>query len=627
MAEHIMIGLAAMIVLGVAAQWLSWRFNLPSILLLLAFGFLVGPVARLVYPDAAWVLDPDHMFGDLLLPLVSLSVALILYEGGLSLNFREITSVRGIVGSLVSVAIAITWLLAALAAKLFLVESWGVALLLGAVLVVSGPTVIIPMLRSLRPKGRLGAIIKWEGIVNDPLGALLAVLVFEVLLSTGAQEATSRMLFGVAFTVLGGGGMGVLAALLLAVLIRQHWVPDYLHNAVSIMFVVLVFAASNLIQPESGLFTVTVMGLTLANQRLASIRHIVEFKEHLRVMLIATLFILLAARLTVEDLQRLGWGSVAFVAAIILLVRPAAVFTASLGSRLDYRERTVLAWLAPRGIVAAAVSSVFGLQLETIPAYAQDAVLLGPVTFLVIITTVAVYGLTAGPLARRLRVADPNPQGLLIVGAHSWARSVAETLHRHGVAVLLADSNRSNVNTARMAGLRAWEGNVLADFVEDEMELQGIGRLIAITPNDEVNALAVRRFERLFGSKEVYQLPPTKGGRGKSGMSHEMHGRLLFDNNLHYGEFNERFARGAVIRATHLTEAFDYTTFRQRYGMSMVPLFIKRASGAVTVVTAGQEYKPRAGDTLLCLGPADEPEQEPAKADQGSETDEAAPQS
>ncbi|MBN2445682.1 MAG: cation:proton antiporter [Phycisphaerae bacterium] len=598
----IMLGLTLIVALGVSAQWIAWRLRIPSILLLLVFGFLAGNLRHLLghVPE---VLNPDAVLGDMLLPVVSLFVALILYEGGLTLNLREITNVRGVVRNLVTVGILVTWVLATAAAHWIVGLDWRVASVLGALLVVSGPTVIGPMLRLLRPKRQLGSIIRWEGIVNDPIGALLAVLVFEVTLSGDVQSATSIAVFGVLKTLFVAGGLGTAGALLLALMLRRHWIPDYLHNAVSMAFVIVLFTLTDHIQPESGLFTATVMGIVLANQRLARIHHIIEFKEHLRVMLISTLFILLSARLTFDQISQLGWGSLFFVAVLILIVRPAAVVASTLGSGINWRERALLAWLAPRGIVAAAVSSVFALRLEQ--EY-PEAALLGPLTFLVIVATVAVYGLTAGPLARWLGVADPNPQGILLVGAHSWARALAEVLHREGIRVLLIDSNRTNASAARMAGLPTYSGNVLGDFIEDELDLQGIGRLLAVTPNDEVNALAVQRFERLFGQKEVYQMPPAIGRGGKKRLAHDIHGRLLFTDELTYTRMLERVRGGSVFRATPLTESFDYEALRGRFGFDVVPLVIKRANGSLTIIAADQDPKPKPGDTIITLGPPDE---------------------
>jgi len=283
MTEHLLTGLASIVVLGILAQWLAWRLHLPAILLLLVFGVVAGPVTG--------ILDPDLVFGDLLFPLVSISVAIILFEGGLNLKVSELKNARSVISGLVSTGIIITWILAAAGAHFIAGLELRLAVLLGAVLVVSGPTVIIPLLRQIRPLGNIGSIMKWEGIINDPIGALLAVLVFEVILLGGAEGGTAVVITGVLKAIVLGGGIGVAGAGVIVLLLRRYYIPDFLQNPVSLMLVVVCYVASEAIQPESGLLSVTVMGIALANQQFVSIRHILEFKENLRVLLIASLFI------------------------------------------------------------------------------------------------------------------------------------------------------------------------------------------------------------------------------------------------------------------------------------------------------------------------------------------------
>ena len=360
--EHLLFALAGLIVLGIAAQWLAWRLGIASILLLLVFGFVAGPLSALVLDKP--LLDADLLLGELLLPFVSLSVGLILYEGGLSLRFAALGAARGIVGRLVTVGAAVTWVLTAVAGRVVLGLEWQLSILLGAVLVVSGPTVILPLLRHIRPTGRIGAILKWEGIVIDPIGAMLAVLVFEVIRLPGVAEAAPQVAMALIRTVVVGGALGFVGGMALAGILRWFWVPDYLHNAVSIMFVVGVFTAAHRLQPESGLLAATVMGMTLGNQRFVDVRHIAEFKENLRVLLIGTLFMLLATRLEIGELRAIGGRGLVFVLILIVVVRPASVLLATIRSSVSAREAGLLAAIAPRGIVAAAVASVFALRLQ-----------------------------------------------------------------------------------------------------------------------------------------------------------------------------------------------------------------------------------------------------------------------
>ncbi len=596
--EDALVALGLILVLGVSAQWLAWRLKLPAILLLLVAGLAVGPGSTLLGSPRPW-LDPDALFGHLLLPLVSIFVGVILFEGGLSLRIAELRGAGSAVWRLVTFGAAITWLLSALAARYVLGLEAGVAMLLGAILVVTGPTVIGPLLRYVRPTGPVGAVLKWEGIVIDPVGAVLAVLVFQVLAPHAGHAASPAI--ALLRTLVIGGGLGLLAGALLIGLLRRHWVPDELDSPVTLMLAIAAFVAANLAQDEAGLLAVTVMGVLLANQKLVDIQHIVEFKENLRTLLISSLFIVLAARLPAEQLKTLDLRTLGFLVVLILIVRPASVWLSTPGTSLKRAERIFLAAVAPRGIVAAAVASALAIALDG--AGVAGAQRLATVTFGVIIGTVLVYGLLAAPLARRLRLAEPDPQGLLIVGAHDWARQIASLLHAHGVRTLLVDRNREHVLAARMDGLPAVAGDILAEETLDALDLGGIGRLLALTPNDGVNALACRHLAPLLGRSNVYQLPGR--GREHEPLPAHLRGRRLFRDDASFGELSRRFARGDVLKATPLTDQFDFEAFRSRYGDDALVLFVLDDDGKVHIATADARPQPQSGQTLIALVPTE----------------------
>jgi hypothetical protein len=354
------------------------------------------------------------------------------------------------------------------------------------------------------------------------------------------------------------------------------------------------------VQEESGLFAVTLMGLAVANQRFIEVEHIIEFKENIRVLLISSLFILLGARLELEHLAALGWAGAALVALLIVAVRPVSVLLSTLGSDLDGRSRVFLAWMAPRGIVAAAVSSVFALRLEA--AGLVQAPVLVSATFAVIIGTVAFYGLTAPLAAGRLGLSARDPQGLVVVGAGRFGRALARVLESRGCSVLLVDTNRANIREGRMAGLTCHNGNVLADSFMDEVDLGGMGRLLAITPNDWVNGQAARRFARSFGKANVFTMPLHAEGseRGEPALHG---GRPLFRRGLRAGLLENRLQAGWEVKATRLGEEFPYEEFQRRYGEAAVPLLAVRESGKVEVMVAGEEKEPVAGEILISLVP------------------------
>ena len=596
--EHLLVGLAGIVVLGIGAQWVAWRLRLPAILLLLVVGFLAGPVFGLI--------DPSEVFGNLLFPIVSLSVAIILFEGGLSLNIAELGEIGRVVRNLIGIGILVTWGSATILAYFLLGFPLPLAVLLGAILVVTGPTVIVPLLRQIRPDGRVGDAIKWEGIVNDPFGAIIAVLVLEVILSGGFEQGLAVAAVGILEALFWGTFVGLAGAMAIVLILRFYLVPDFLQNAVTLALVLLAYAASNMIQPESGLLAVTVMGAALASQQFVTVKHIVEFKEDLRVLLISALFIMLAARLPLNDPTYWSPRSLLFVAALIVVVRPAAVALATWGSQFNWRERVFLGFMAPRGIVAAAVASVFAIDLAEVPGLDPDRLV--SVTFMVIVGTVTVYGITAPIVARRLGVATPNPQGLLIVGAAKWIRDIAHVVEDQGLRVVLIDSNWANVTTARRDGLTAHYLNILDEGVEDEIDLYGIGRLLSLTANDEVNALAALHFGELFGRANVYQLPlgDHPSGKRRESIPEHLRGRWVFRQDATHEFMRARVRSGATIKRTNLADEFTYQDFITRYGESAIPLFIIRGD-AVSIMTVANPPTPKPGQTLISL--VDEPEE------------------
>ena len=590
-ADRLALSLAGLFVLGTTAQWIASRLRLPSILFLLAFGILAGPVT-------GWI-RPDEMFGqDLLFPIVSLAVAVILFEGALSLKFRDLREIGRVMLSLLTVGVLVTWLLTTALAHWVLQFGWSVSLLLGAILVVTGPTVIGPLLRQIRPIGRVGPISRWEGIVIDPIGAVLAVLVFEAsseIHLAGLDGTSWEALTTLLKTIVVGVGCGMAAAWAVAALLRRHELPDHLQSPVTLMFVLAAFALSNLLQHESGLVAVTVMGVVLANSRGIDIHHILEFKEALSLLLISILFILLSARLEFDDFLTLGWRGLVFLTAMLLIVRPVSVFVSTAGSNLSVQEKLLLSWLAPRGIVAAAVSSIFALQMQSGGEQLVSA------TFLTIIGTVSVYGFTAFPLAKRLKLASDDPQGVLIAGAHAGARAIATALQSAGFHTLLVDVNARNIQAARMEGLPTKLGDVLSERLVEELDLGGIGRLLALTPNDEVNSLAAIHLRLLFGRSNCYQLAPQLQQHESETTSTHVRARTLFDNQATGESLHQRFAAGAVVKATKLSDEFTLADFRARYGEQSLILFLITETNRLVIVAADDTVTPTAGQTVIAL--------------------------
>ena len=586
--------LAGIVAAGVAAQWLAWRLKVPSILLLLAMGLLLGPFTGLI--------DPEALFGDLLGPVISLAVAVILFEGGLTLDMREFRALIAPVTGLVTVGVLVTWGLATWAASAILGFSDGLAVLSGALLTVTGPTVIAPLLNHVRPTGAAGPLLKWEGIVADVIGATLAVLVLGAVSSSQGTLTVGGIGMGLLKTFGTGVIVGALCAGFLILSLRQRWLPDRLEVPVTLGLVLGTYALGDSIQHEAGLLAVTLMGFMLANQRVVRVQHIAEFKETLTTLLLACLFIVLAAGIQRADLAQLDGATLLFVLTLILVVRPVATFLSLATSKLPWQQKTFVAAVAPRGVVAIAVAALFATRLDGI---VPDAHRLVPTIFAVASGTVLIYGLGAAPLARALKLASKNPGGTLLVGASAFAESLAAALKQEGIPVVLVDSNPRRLGDARMAGIMTASADATSAHPAEHIPMGGLGHMLALTPNEQVNRLATQQFAEFFGRGEVFRLQDGQDDRDVSG------GRSLFAKGLTYQELSRRMAGGETVRATDLTEEFSLETFMEHHGQAATPLLMRRSGERTVPLTQAGESSPGAGDTLFYLAPESPMEKNP----------------
>ena len=581
--------LAGMLMIGFLAQWLAWRVKLPAILFLLLAGIVLGPVSGM--------LDPDKLLGGLLFPTVSLAVALILFEGSLSLRFHELPGIGHAVRGLVSYGAIVTLLLLALAAHYVAGLGWPIALLFGALGCVTGPTVIAPMLRTLRPNERIANTLRWESIMIDPLGALFAVLIYEAVVSR--QEGHAMGIF--VATIGSGSVIGALAATVTAFLLRRQLIPEYLQNYAVLAAVLLAFSVSNALTRESGLLAVTIMGIALGNMRGVHIDDILDFKENLTTVLVSMLFILLAARLHWPlPHGTLAAGLALFVIAQ-LVVRPVNVALSSLGSELNWREQALIGWVAPRGIVAASVSALFALRLDALGVPGADALV--PLIFILIIGTVVLQSATARPLALWLKVAEPEPRGLLIFGSDEVARAIGKALVDAGFRAVLADDDWDGIRRARMEGLDTFFGNPASPHAERYLDLTGIGRMLALSTHRERNSLACVHYRQEFGRDKVYRLrnlTPLEN-TDRAALSENLLAPPLFDEEMTHGRFAEMLGQGWRIKSTRLSATFDWPHFIEQYGSHALLMFGVEEKGQLRVASARRELEPKPGWTVIAL--------------------------
>lgn len=601
--------LASIGVISLFCQWLAWRVRMPAILFLLAGGIAAGPMLGFLAPEA--------VFGELLFPVISLAVAIILFEGSLTLRYEEIRGHGKMVRNLIPVGSFVTCIIGTLTARWLLDVSWPVALLFGAISIVTGPTVIAPLLRSVRPDSKLANILRWEGIIIDPVGALLAVLVFEGIVSWGQGNVFGHSVYIFGKTLMVGFLIGAIAGYLNGVVLRKHFIPQYLHNAGTLTFMLGVYAISNEIAHESGLLTVTIMGIWMANMKQVPIDSILEFKESLSVLLISALFIILAARVEFSAIADLGWGLVVVLAILMLIARPLSIFLSAIGTNLNWREKLFLSWIAPRGIVAAAVSALFAFQLQKL-GY-ESAGTLVPLVFMLIIATVTLQSLTARPLARLLKVAEPAEFGFLILGANPVARMIGLALKKHEVPVTLADTNWENVRQARMDNLQTYFGNPVSEHASTHLDLTGIGNLLVISPYKHMNSLATYHFLDWFGNNSVFSLAEgdqDQKARHQTAEKIQMT-RGLFDG-VSYAKLASLASQGYTVKTTQLSEEFSYKKFLEKYQRQALVLFVFDSKGYVSPVLEMEDIKPEKDWMLISLVPPQAPKERKEKDSQGT---------
>ncbi|MCZ4252834.1 cation:proton antiporter [Pseudoalteromonas shioyasakiensis] len=593
--------IAGIALCSVLAQWIAWAFRVPAILFLLLTGLILGPFSG--------VLEPDALLGDLLFPVVSLSVAVILFEGSLTLHFRELKGIGKVVRNLCSIGMITTCLVISLSAYWILELNWRVAAVLGAVLVVTGPTVIAPLLNSMRPNQDIDRILRWEGIVIDPIGALFAVLVFEAVMLVGQGEVLSHTIIALFKTLGVGLTIGVVAGWLTTLLIRREWLPFELHKFGILALVLISFTVSNHLSHESGLLAVTVFGIWLANQDELEIDSVLEFKEDLSMILISSLFILLAARLQLSDLMMLHSDVFIFLAIVLFVARPACIAISTLKTDLPLKSRLVLAWIAPRGIVAAAVGSVFALSM--VEAGIADAEKIVPLIFTVIIVTVVLQSLTATPLAKLLKVRQPAPNTILIIGANHVARAIACGLKDQNIPVHLSDPAWENCKMARMDGLPCYYGNPQSEHAERYLPLTTIRSVLALSPNRHHNALGVQYFSHLLDEKDVFSLrSSTNHAKANKDSATFLSRQILFGDNGAYARLSSLIAKGGKVSATRISEEFSWEQYKD-VNSEAIPLFILNGEKTddddspikIRPFTTNMEKTPQVGERIVALQP------------------------
>ncbi len=581
--------------LGVGAQWLAWRLRMPAIVLMLAAGLIVGPGLGLF--------DPARDIGPLMAPMVSIAVAVILFEGGLSLNLQSLRGAAEGVRRLVILGAPLGWLGSTLALHYAAGLDWATAAVFGGIMIVTGPTVIAPLLRQARLARRPAQLLQWEAIVNDPVGALAAVLAFEVVLVMAASETAGGAALSMARGIAVALALGLGAGWRLVRAFRAGHVPEFMK--VPVLFAVLlgVFALSDTVLHESGLLTVTVMGLYMANADLPSYAELRRFKEHATVLLVSGVFILLAASMNPEALALLDWRAAAFVAVTILLVRPVTVLVSLLGTNVPWNERLLVALTGPRGVVLVAVAGLFGERLVALGF--EDAARLTPLAFALVAATVVLHGFSLAPLGRALGLAQKGPPGVILVGGSAFSTALGEALQKLEVPVLVSDPNRMRLRSARAAGLRTFFGDILSEAAEDGIEVVSFGQVVALSDNDAYNTLVTTDLAPEFGRENVFQLRRTREEGARHALPATLGGRRI-GGDLDHAGIAQRMAQGWGVRTTRLTADYPLEAWRAD-NPEAVPLAEMRPSGTLAFIARGEAPAGGEGSGLIAFGPPREP--------------------
>ncbi len=576
--DSLLIKIALIGILGIGAQWIAWRTGRPAIALMLIAGIVAGPIFG--------ILDPEQDFGALREPIVKLAVAVILFEGGLSLKFRELRQAGIAVFMLVFLGVPIGWGLGTLAAHYAAGLPWELAALFGGIMVVTGPTVIIPLLRSLNIAPRVKHMLKWEAIVNDPIGALLAVGVYSYITHGGAEANSTAIVIDVVAASMLAILMGTLAGFALTWAFPRGWVPEYLKAPVLLTTVIGMFVLSDLVMHETGLITVTVMGVVMANRETYSSRALLRFKEDLTVILVSGVFVLLSATLDWEVVRNFEFRFLAFLILLLFVVRPLTIMLALLPTRIPLKERLFVAWIAPRGIVAVAVTGLFALRLTDYGVAGANALV--PLGFGVVIATIFAHGFTAAHFARWLGLDRGKGDGVLLVGANSWTVAFAEFIKAQGKEVLIADPSKFALRSARRADIAVYEGDILDEAHDDVVDMGQYQQLIAATDNDSYNALVCTELAPEIGHNRVSR------ATGESRAATKRRGRIFTLAGTPIEELLDRLQSGWTFGRTRITEKFTYEQFVARMKANGGDsLLVVRPSGEMAIFST--DHRPSVG--------------------------------
>ncbi|MGM8366522.1 cation:proton antiporter [Virgibacillus sp. W0181] len=588
--EFMLIGL-----LGIGSQWLAWRYSLPAIVIMSIAGLLAGPVFGLM--------NPEESFGNLYSPIISAAVAIILFEGSLNLNFKELRGLGKPVFRIATIGAFIAWILGSLTAHYVAGLSWAVAFVIGGLFIVTGPTVILPLLRQSKLKPRPAKILKWEGIIVDPIGVLLAVFAFEIIAFFTSEQTNGTALLLFFVISIFAAVFGVICGRFIGWMFETGHIPEFLKSPTIFSTVILCFAISDEMMHGPGLLAVTAMGMTLANMGISSISDMRHFKENISILLISGIFIMLAASLKMETIVHVfNPHIIGYVLLMMFLVRPLSIFLSTIGSGLTFNEKALVGWIAPRGIVALTVSSYFAAVLSD-SGY-EDASLVTTLTFGLVFFTVVAHGFSISWLAKKLHLSLEGRPGTIIVGSNPFTVGLAKSFEKARIPVVLLDTSWENLRYARNEGVPFYHGEVLSEQTEYNLDTIPYDYLIAATDFDSYNALVCTTFMPEYGRTNVFKINPyLEDNNSSENIVDKVGGRVLFTNEFSMEDLKNKVMEGFVFRQTTLTSQYSYEQYRRDKDEATVFLYAIKPSGHLYFYTEEMRTKPTTGDIIVSLTP------------------------
>lgn len=587
--------------LGIGSQWVAWRFRMPAIVVMAVTGLLIGPVFGFI--------NPEVDFGSLYSPIISVAVAIILFEGSLNLSFKELRGLGKPVFRISTVGAFIAWILGSLTAHYIAGLSWAVAFVIGGLFIVTGPTVIMPLLRQAKLKPRPAKILKWEGIIVDPIGALLAVFAFEIIVYLTANDPDGTALIMFFAASMFAAVFGWLCGRAIGFIFERGHIPEFLKSPAVFTVVILCFTVADEIMHETGLLSVTAMGITLANMGISSVADMRHFKENISILLISAIFIMLTASLQIDTiLEIFSPNIIGYVLLMMFLVRPLSIFLSTFRTGLTFNEKLLVGWIAPRGIVALTVSSYFATIL--LDAGYEDAEILTTLTFGLVFFTVIAHGFSIGWLAKRLNLSMEGRPGTLIVGSNKFTVELAKSLSKVNVPIIIVDRSWQKLKLAREAGVPFYHEEFLSEQTEHHLDTIPYEYLIAATDSNSYNALVCTTFMPEYGRTNVFKVSPYDKVSKSTEIVSKVGGRILFKHEVNLEDLIEKVNNGFVFRQTMITEQYSYKHYLDEKDEETVFLYIIKPSGKINYYSEEMRTVPSSGDIIVSLMP---PNKEKAK--------------